>query len=603
MTPKHGKYSHPQASAQHKAVAVATKMQQAVTLHQHGQLAQAHTLYEEILLAEPKHVDALNLLGVLAAQTGNLQKASDLISSAIALKPDYVEAYCNLGNVLQNSGQLEKALANYDQAIVLKPGYAEAYYGRGITLKGLKQLEAAVSSYNQAIALNPRHEGALYNRGNVLKELGQFNAAIASYDAAIALRPNNINAYFNRGLAHYGLKQFEAAITSYGQAIALKPDDADAYYNRGVALSALGKLEAAVADYDNALQLKPSHVEIYVNRGIALKGLGRLNEAQASYDKALSLEPNNVKGHWNQALLRLLQGDFARGWEEYEWRWQLDTELSWVNALPQPLWLGSESLAGKTILLHSEQGLGDTIQFCRYAKLVAELGAKVILIVPQPLVDLLKRLDGVTQVVAKGSALPPFDYHCPLLSLPLAFKTELKSIPSPRHYLTSDAGRVAHWQTRLAEKNRARVGLVWCGSTTQKNDPNRNILLAEIIPHLPKHFQYVSLQKEVRDADRQTRLSHPDILHFENELNDFGDTAALCELMDIIISVDTSVAHLAGALGKLVWILLPFDPAWRWLLDRTDNPWYTSAKLYRQNRIGDWQSTFQQVKDDLAGIY
>ena len=268
----------------------------------------------------------------------------------------------------------------------------------------------------------------------------------------------------------------------------------------------------------------------------------------------------------------------------------------------QPLWLGTESLAGKTILLHSEQGLGDTIQFCRYAQLVAELGARVLMEVPEPLVGLLKDVRGVSHVIVRGSPLPTFDYHCPLLSLPLAFKTNLNSIPCSTKYVHADPVKLTHWTSRLGEKRHPRIGLVWSGRTEQKNDHNRSIALAALIPHLPADCQYVSLQKEVRKIDKPMLESSTNILHFGDELHDFTDTAALCELMDVVISVDTSVAHLSGALGQPTWVLLSFNPDWRWLLERDDSPWYPSIKLYRQPRVGDWDSVLVKLTADLAQL-
>lgn len=588
---------------QKNSVKAQTKIQQAMAFHQQGQLVKAQALYEEIIKVEPAHFQALNLLGMVAAQANNLPKAVDLISQSIALKSDYAEAYCNLGNVLQGFGQLEKAIINYDQAIAIKHDYADAYFSRGVVLKNLQRLDAAIASYDQAIFFNSNHVAAYYNRGNVLKELGQLAEAIASYNQVITLKADHLDAYYNRGVALYGLKQFDAAINSYDRVIELKPLDADAYYNRGVALNALGHLTAAIASYDQAIAIRPAYAEVYINRGVALKSLGQFDAAIASYDKALSLKPNNTEGHWNKSILNLLRGNFFQGWEDYEWRWKRDLSLPKNNGLSQSLWLGKESLKDKVILLHSEQGLGDTLQFCRYAKLVSDLGARVVLTVPKPLLSLLSELNGVDQLVAKGSALPEFDFHCPLLSLPLAFKTNLNNIPHHPRYLASNASKVAQWQTKLGSKTKPRVGLVWSGSTTLTNDHNRSIFLADLVKHLPGDFQYVSLQKEVRDVDLSTLQSHPDISHFENDLNDFSDTAALCEAMDVIVSVDTSVAHLAGGLGKPVWVLLPFDPDWRWLLDRTDSPWYPSAKLYRQAQIGDWEGVFRWVSADLIEAF
>ena len=297
-------------------------------------------------------------------------------------------------------------------------------------------------------------------------------------------------------------------------------------------------------------------------------------------------------------------GNFKDGWQGYEWRWKNEELSSYKSkrTFAQPLWVGAESLKDKTILLYAEQGLGDTIQFCRYAPLVRELGAKVILEVQRPLVKLLKNLEGVNKIIAEGDALPAFDYQCPLLSLPLAFKTELQNIPSVSNPIGSNGDKVTKWQVKLGEKINPRVGLVWSGSTMHKNDHNRSLTLSKLLPYLNPNVQYVCLQKEMRDVDKELLGQHIEIKYFGYALEDFTDTAALCKLMDVVISVDTSVAHLAGTLGKPTWVLLPFSPDWRWLLDRDDNPWYQSVILYRQEKMGDWNSILEKVKSDLERL-
>ena len=336
----------------------------------------------------------------------------------------------------------------------------------------------------------------------------------------------------------------------------------------------------------------------------ALKELKLLDEALASYDKAISIKPDYAEAYCNKSLVFLLDGQFAQGWQEYEWRWKNKNvnKIAEIRNFPQPLWLGTESLKDKTILLYAEQGLGDTIQFCRYARLVAELGAKVILEVQRPLVKLLKNLEGVSQIVAKGDTLPAFDYQCQLLSLPLAFKTELRNIPSVSEHITSDNEKNSKWQTELGEKAMPRVGLVWSGSTIHINDHNRSLTLSQLLPYLPSNVEYVCLQKELRDIDKELLAQHIEIQYYGDALEDFTDTAALCDLMDVVISVDTSVAHLAGTLGKQTWVLLPYSPDWRWLLDRDDNPWYPSAKLYRQEKIDNWNSVLEKLKIDLEKL-
>jgi hypothetical protein len=300
-------------------------------------------------------------------------------------------------------------------------------------------------------------------------------------------------------------------------------------------------------------------------------------------------------------LCHLLLGNFKDGWQGYEWRWKNKSIKSFKSnrSFPQPLWLGAESLAEKTILLHAEQGLGDTIQFCRYIPLVAQLGAKVILEVQRPLLKLFKDLEGVSQIIAAGDMLPAFDYQCPLLSLPLAFKTELHTIPPIAQHITSDTDKVTKWQTKLGEKTQPRVGLVWSGSAGHQNDHNRSLSLSQLLSHLPSNIEYVCLQKEIRAIDKELLAQHTQIKYFGDALEDFTDTAALCELVDLVISVDTSVAHLAGTLGKPAWVLVTLTPDWRWLLERDDSPWYPSVKVYRQDKANDWNGVLDRARSDL----
>jgi hypothetical protein len=296
-------------------------------------------------------------------------------------------------------------------------------------------------------------------------------------------------------------------------------------------------------------------------------------------------------------------GDFATGWREYEWRWE---EKPWKGAKPRfarPEWLGAEPLAGKTLLLYNEQGLGDTLQFCRYAKRAAESGANVVLVVQPQLRSLLAGLEGTTRVLERRSELPAFDCHCPLPSAPLAFKTGLDTIPADIPYIRSDPALVGAWRERLGAKTRPRVGVAWSGNPGHLNDRNRSVALAQMLPLASEEGEWVSLQKDTRAADARVLASRSDIRHFGEALGDFADTAALVEHMDVVVTVDTSVAHLAGAMGKPTWILLPFNPDWRWLLDREDSPWYPTARLFRQPAIGDWASVIARVRDELARLF
>jgi len=445
----------------------------------------------------------------------------------------------------------------------------------------------------------------LIAQGLATHQQGKLSEAKVIYEQILKIQPNNFSALELMGAMYAQTKNHLQAIEFLSKAIKINPQFAPCYNNRGIALKELKRLDEALASYDKAISIKPDYAEAYYNRGNALKELKRLDEALASYDKAISIKPDYAEAYWNKSLALLLGGQFAQGWQEYEWRWKNEKLSSYKEKrnFHQPLWLGAETLKDKTILLHAEQGLGDTIQFCRYIPLVAQLGAKIILEVQRPLVKLLKNLEGVSQIIAKGDMLPAFDYQCPLLSLPLAFKTELNTIPPAAKNITSDNEKNSKWQTKLGEKTKPRIGLVWSGSTIHKNDHNRSLTLSELLPYLPSHIEYVCLQKELRDIDKVALEKNPHIQFYGDALEDFTDTAALCELMDIIISVDTSVAHLAGTLGKSTWVLLPYSPDWRWLLDRDDSPWYPSAKLYRQEKIGDWNGVLEKLNRDLEKLH
>jgi TPR repeat/Tetratricopeptide repeat len=428
-----------------------------------------------------------------------------------------------------------------------------------------------------------------------------FDRAIGLYDRAIALNPSGAEPYYKRGNAQKNLGRLDAALASYSLAIERRPGYAHAHCNRGVVQHALGLMGAALSSYDQAIALDAADAMAHYNRALLMQDCSRWDEALASYNVAVSLDPAFADAQYNRSLALLFTGDWGNGWRGFEWRWKNAHRLSIGEArnFTQPLWIGEESIDGKRLLLYSEGGLGDTIQFCRYAAMCSALGATVLLEVQTPLLGLLADLQGVSQLIASGSELPPFDYQCPLMSLPLAFKTTLVTIPATPKYLHADKTKIAHWRTLLGERNRPRIGLAWSGNPNNPIDQSRSIQLAECLASLPADCQYFSLQKHVREADRAALDSNPALVSFGEDLLDFVSVAALCECMDLVISVDTSLAHLSGALGLRTWVLLPFTPDWRWLRDRSDSPWYPTVKLYRQKLAGDWHEVFTRVAADL----
>jgi tetratricopeptide (TPR) repeat protein/ADP-heptose:LPS heptosyltransferase len=520
-----------------------------------------------------------------------------IVKAAVPQHCNKVSTLFNTGLTYHQKGQLTQAQQFYAQVLVLQPDHFNATHLSGVIALQSKNPSLALELIGKALVINPNSADAYTHRGNALQELKLVEEALASYDKAIEIKPDHSLAYSNRGNALKQLKRMEEALVSYDAAIAIKPDHADSYSNRGTVLRELKRFEEAVASYDKAIEINPEHPQAHYNRGKALKELIRIEEALASYDKAIQIKPDLADAYWNKSLTLLLAGELIQGWKLYEWGWK-NNHRGIYRDFFQPLWLGLVDISGKTILLHSEQGLGDTIQFCRYVKLIKELGAKVLLEVPKPLMGLLHGLEGVDQLIECGKPLPDFEYHCPLMSLPLAFKTELVSIPNPTPYLVASPQKCNEWAQRLGAKTKPLVGLVWSGSTEHKNDHNRSLTLQLLSPCLSNLFEYVSLQKELREKDKQ-RLSVCDVKHYEDEIKDFSDTAAICELMDLVISVDTSVAHLAGAIGKKTWVLLPYAPDWRWLLHKDYSPWYQSIKIYRQPSPGDWDSVTQRVRQDL----
>lgn len=609
-------------------------MQQAVVAYQRGDWTAAERLCKSLLDANPDHFEALHLSGVIALQTGRSQEAAKLLSRAVAVNPDNANVHSNLGNALLSLQHPADALPCYEAALKIDANYADAYINRGLVLLELKRPQEALASYERALSLRPDFAEGDFNRGNALHALERPEEALASYGRALNLRPDYAAAYINRGTAQRDLDLPQAALESFEHALELRPDDATAYNNCGTEMRDLGCPEEALASYERALhvnpgyadahinlglalaelrrpeealkgferaaQLKPDCAEAYFNLGNGLRALCRSSVALQSYRRALQIEPGHVSAHFNISLCRLRLGEFGQGWEDYEWRWRTEQMAMDKRNFSQPLWSGVEPLAGKTILLHHEQGFGDTLQFSRYVKQVAALGARVVLQVQAPLVPLLTTLEGPAQVIPNDAALPGFDVHCPLLSLPLAFKTDIDSIPAGIPYLHSDAAHRALWESRLGSRTRPRIGLAWSGGAKHPNDYNRNVALGKMLPVLDNRGEYVSLQKEVRASDAGVLAARPDIRHFGSALDTFADTAALVELMDLVVCVDTSVAHLAGAMGKAVWILLPFSPDWRWLLNRDDSPWYPTAKLFRQPQIGDWSSVIKRVTAELA---
>ncbi len=571
---------------------------------QRGRLDEAHRLLRQSLKINPRSVQAHSNLALVLQQLDRNQEALASLDKALSIEPDNLLALNNHGHVLWRMKRSEEALASLNRALAIKPDYSDALCNRGNALVDLLRLEEALVSYDQALAVNPHDAPTLSNRGNVLWGLNRRDEALQSYDKALAVNPNDLSALKDRGTALLDLGRGEEALACFDRALEIKPGDLYLIFKRGGALVTLNRYEEALGCFDQAFAITPDDADVLDDRGTVLAALQRHAEALASYDQALTIAPESAKAHWNRALALLRVGDYDKGWKEYEWRWKVNA--SWVRShdFPQQsLWLGEQPIEGKTILLHAEQGFGDTIQFVRYVPLVAALGAKVIIEVQPALKMLLSAVKGADKVIGKGEKLPPFDFHCPLLSLPLAFKTRLETIPASTPYLSVPEERVAIWASQLPKSQMLRIGVVWGGNPDFVNDRTRSIGLARLAPLLSMPgFQFVSIQKDLRAGDQEILHNHPQLIHLGDKLADFSDTAAIMSRLDLVISSDTAPVHLAGALGRPVWVLLDHVSDWRWMLDRDDNPWYSTARLFRQPKVGEWESVVMRVANELSAL-
>ncbi|MGX4806659.1 tetratricopeptide repeat protein [Bradyrhizobium guangdongense] len=466
-----------------------------------------------------------------------------------------------------------------------------------------KRMEEAVLHFQRALQLDPQYLEAANSCGCLLFNLGRYAEALECLDIAEKLDPNSAALYQMRGACLQEANRFEEAEADYEKSIALDSGLAETHNNLGLLHSRLGRFEQAIACFDRSLELRPDFSAVLNNKALALMNLQLLDDASATFHRSLTVEAGNAPATYNLATLQLMTGDFERGWLGREARWKLPVGLP-ERGFAQPLWRGDQPIEGKTLLLHSEEGLGDAIQFARYAPMAAALGARVILEVQAPIRQLLAGVSGVAHCVTRPSATSlAFDLHCPLGGLPLVFGTRLDTIPFADSYVpAATAAQVKAWDERLGPRNRLRVGLVWSGNPDHKNDHNRSVPLGTLAPLLDCDVQFVSLQKGVRHQDKAFLRKRPEIIDLTEQLADFSDTAALIGCLDLVISVDTSVVHLAGALGAPIWTMLPFTPDWRWQLRRDDSPWYQSMRLFRQPKRGDWVGVVDVVRRELQEL-
>lgn len=561
--------------------------------------------YDALLKVDQLQPEAYYARGNLQMVLEYYQDALNSFDRAIELMPDHAYAYLNRGNVLQEMNRLEEAVRSYECAISIGGDFADAYCNRGYVLQRLSRPKEALNDYNKAIAIKPNHIHAYSNRGNIYMELGLYDEAVKSYESAIEVAAEFADAHSNRGVALHELGFMDEALNSYAAAIKINPRHADAHFNLANALTTLQRYKEAVQSYDRAIESKPGFANAHTNKGVALQCLVSLAQARTAYSKAIALDSEHADALWNLALCNLLDGLLLEGWQGFEWRWKSSKlKLSpWQDSFTSPLWLGKESLQGKTILLHAEQGLGDTIQFARYAPMVAGLGATVTLLVPTALKRLLSQLEDVSEVIDFLDNTKTFDYQCPLMSLPLAFSTDLDTIPPPPKSLVISSEKAKYFEQVLGLKTKPRIGICWSSVSNHLGGHKRSLSLEQFLTGLPKEgYDYICLQKEIKPADQDLFKANPQIQWFGEQLNDFSDTAALIENLDLLVSVDTSVAHLAGSLNIPTIILLPFSPDWRWLLNRSDSPWYPSVTLLRQASLGDWGGVLKELPNAIGNL-
>jgi len=607
----------------------------AISHHQGGRLTDADKIYRQMLEADPNNIDALHLLGLISIQTGDPTAAIELIGNALKIKEDVPQFHYNIGNACAVLNKTDEAITHYERAIELQPNNAEAHNNLGYIFLQLKNPHLAAGCLTKALKIRPEYADAHNNLGLAHKDMGALNEALKCFKRAITLAPDYLAARNNLGMVLRTMGRPDEASPHFEHALARNPNYAEARNNLGNALRDMGKLDEAQAEYERALSINPEYAEAHSNLGNIYKDKSMFGEAIASYERALSLKPDfatacfNIgtvyqetgrhneamdyyertlkldPGYgdalWNQSLLYLLKGDFDKGWKQYERRW---VKLG-PHGFNKPLWDGSD-LTGKTILLHCEQGLGDSLQFIPYAALVKQRGGKVLLACPKPLTRILETAPGIDQLITEGQPLPDYDCQSPLVSLPLIFNTDLDTIPANVPYLAAPPDQTAAWAERLKSCKGKKVGLVWAGNPRKYHaesnavDRRRSMRLEQFAPlaEIPG-IDFISLQK---DGPAEQAINPPpgmNLIDFMDEVSDFTDTAAIIANLDLVIGVDTSVVHLAGALAKPVWMLSRFDGCWRWLLDRSDSPWYPTMRIFRQPKAGDWTSVVENVRAAL----
>jgi tetratricopeptide (TPR) repeat protein len=570
--------------------------------HAQGNLREAEHRYRQVLSLQPSHLPALHNLARLTYQLDEKQVALSLTQQLISLAPNDANVWFTLGNMLRGLARRAEAIAAYRESIRLNPNFVEAYNNLGNVLLADGRLTEAIAALQQAAALRPDSREAHYNLAVALQESGPLDEALASCHRALQIDPALPDAHNLLGSIFSAKRSLEPAIGEFQQAIQLRPTFAEAHTNLAVALLDCGRFDESLIAGQRAVELNPNSPINQNNLGMILKESGQIQPAIDAFSQAISLAPSFAEPHYNLSMLLLLKGDFQRGWQEYEWRWKCRELLREPLNFSKPHWNG-EPLQNRTLLLYAEQGLGDSIQFARYLPILAGRARKIVLVCQQQLARLLQSADPRCQIVLRDQPLPDFDFHCPLLGLPRVLGTAVETIPANVPYLSADAALVEAWRRKLALPVGLKVGLTWAGNPDFRWDQMRSLNLAQLAPlSAIQRVSFYSLQKG-RPAE-QMRDAAPGInlINLGPELADLAETAGVMSLMDLIITTDTSTAHLAGALGRPVWVMLQSLPDWRWMLEREDSPWYPTMRLFRQTSPRDWDGVIARVAAELAHL-
>ena len=542
-------------------------------------------------------------LGLQLQGRGRHAEAIDCFRRAVSLHPSYSDAMSGLGWSLRKLGRGREAAAEFARAAALDPKWTADLFGVGDELLTARDFEGAIAAFEQALAIKPDFVEALCQLGNALKASGRLPDAVAAYRRCLALNPASAPVLNNLGIALQEQGLFEEAIATFRRAIAVDPLYAEAHNSLAPALQRLNRIGEAIEACNRAIEIDPSQAAAHTNLGNAYLALNEIPRAVEEFSRAVQISPSDWRFRSNLCYAYLASGRMREAWPLYEERFNANG-YDFERRLDQPRWKGETEIRGRTLFVHAEQGFGDTIQFVRFAGVLARRGARVIVEVQTPLKALFDSLEGASAVIGSGEAIPPFDLHCPMLSVPLALGTDLDSIPCPVPYVRADPVKAAYWAARFPrDPARLNVGLVWSGQSLHKNDHNRSIpaaLLRGLAGN--SRARFVCLQNEIRAPDREALASMPGIACVCPELLSFSDTAALIECMDLVVSVDTSVAHLSGAMGKPTWILLPYAADWRWMLTREDSPWYPTARLFRQPSVADWKPVIQRVDAEITRL-